>query len=116
MYVRSYKQLPQSTQAEQEAPQKQETEQSPSIAASEPQKRKSRFKARRKMPEFHAIPEANEKAKSENERTRSTGKCENHNTATYTQSEMLVLAIAVLLLLEGTDDILILALGYTLCP
>ena len=34
----------------------------------------------------------------------------------YTQNEMLVLAVAVLLLLEGADDILILALGYTLCP
>ena len=115
MYVRSYKTLPQNENTPQLPPQI--PEQITQTQKNETKPQKNRFKARRKMPEFHPPNECQTEQKNENEQTHNL---ENHEKSTptpiFTQGEMLVLAITVLLLLEGTDDILILALGYTLCP
>lgn len=138
MYVRSYKTLPQgAAQPDEEKPldtaAKEEIREEKNDNA-EPKEKKSRYKARRKMPDFHppraenapdgssgiqnaekndsSVPQAEQKIDS---RTPENAEKTTH-VPLYTQSEMLILALAVFLLLEGADDILILALGYTLCP
>ena len=117
MYVRSYKSLPQGQPKSEEEKPLEIDNATQSTEETEQKKSKIRFKARRKMPEFHAPNEAEKELNHQNQRTHNP---ENEQKPTalplFTQSEMLVLAIAVLLLLEGKDDILILALGYTLCP
>ncbi len=139
MYVRSYKTLPQGTDKTDSAKPLDTADKEKVIDKTEPQAKKSRYKARRKMPEFHPphSEPTSDNTPHDSENTDSLGSetdSRNHQNAPkpdshtpenteksthaplYTQNEMLVLAVAVLLLLEGADDILILALGYALCP
>jgi hypothetical protein len=124
MYVRSYKTLPQGTDktdSEKPLDASDKEDKEKTIDKTEPQAKKSRYKARRKMPEFHpphSEPTSdNTPHDSENTDSHTPENTEKSTHAPlYTQNEMLVLAVTVLLLLEGADDILILALGYTLCP
>ena len=117
MYVRSYKALPQGApQTDTEKPDEAINNESQAQPPQEKGK-KSRYKARRKMPEFHSPAQPEIQTSTADDRTPEPPNAE--KTATqpiFTQGEMLVLAITALLLLEGKDDILILALGYTLCP
>ena len=117
MYVRSYKALPQGApQTDTEKPDEAINNESQAQPPQEKGK-KSRYKARRKMPEFHSPAPHQNAQENKDDRTHEAPNAQKNATQPiFTQGEMLVLAITALLLLEGKDDILILALGYTLCP
>ena len=120
MYTRGYRPTP-STEApltdvaatpeKTEIPEPVPTQSEPTV-----KERKRKYKARRNMPEFRE----KECKNSTDDRTREppNGVLPPHpeRGGLFTGDELFVLALAVLLLLEGSDDILILALGYILCP